>query len=83
MDKAALYDLVKGYLEGALRVEMESEFGRGYAQGLRTLQRYLATLEGSPVLQDKLPKPKGDESSWEVDRLRAEGAYDHGRDGWL
>lgn len=84
MDKAALYDVVKGYLEGALKVEMESDYGRGYVQGLRTLQGYLSALEGSPVLLDKLPKPKkADDSSWEVDRLRAEGAYDHGRDGWL
>ena len=58
MDKAALYDVVKGYLEGALKVEMESDYGRGYVQGLRTLQGYLATLEGSPVLLEKLPKPK-------------------------
>lgn len=58
MDKAALYDVVKGYLEGALKVEMESDYGRGYVQGLRTLQGYLATLEGSPVLLEKLPKPQ-------------------------
>lgn len=54
MDKAALYDLVKGYLEGALKVEMKSEFGRGYVQGLRTLQGYLETLEGSPVLLERV-----------------------------
>ena len=58
MDKAALYDVVKGYLEGALKVEMESDFGRGYVQGLRTLQGYLSALEGSPVLLEKLPKPQ-------------------------
>ena len=23
-----------------------------------------------------------DDSHWDIDRLRAEGAYDHGRDGW-
>lgn len=26
--------------------------------------------------------PEVDEASWENDRLRAEGAYDTGRDGW-
>lgn len=51
MDKAALYDLVKGYLEGALKVEMESDYGRGYVQGLRSLRNYLETLEDSPALQ--------------------------------
>ena len=54
MDKAALYDVVKGYLEGALKVEMESDYGRGYVQGLRTLQGYLETLEGSPVLLERI-----------------------------
>jgi len=26
--------------------------------------------------------PKVDEASWEVDRMRVEGAYDQGRGGW-
>lgn len=56
MDKAVLFDAVKGYLEGALKNEMDSDFGRGYVQGLRSLQSYIKLLEGSPVLQDLLPK---------------------------
>lgn len=51
MDKAGILECVKNYLEGALTVELESDFGRGYLQGLRSLQNYLNQLE-------ELPKPE-------------------------
>ena len=37
------------------------------------------------VLQAQLDKARknASDASWETDRLRAEGAYDSGRDGWL
>lgn len=56
MDKAMLYDLIESYLEGALKVELESEFGRGYMQGLRSLHGYIEALKVSPVLQEMLYK---------------------------
>lgn len=34
------------------------------------------------MVRGKRILPKRDDSHWEIDRLRAEGAYDAGRDGW-
>jgi hypothetical protein len=51
MDKAEILECVKNYLEGALSVELESDFGRAYLQGLRSLQAYIRQLE-------ELDKPK-------------------------
>jgi hypothetical protein len=51
MDKAEILECVKNYLEGALSVELESDFGRGYRKSLQSLQDYLKQLEA-------LPKPK-------------------------
>jgi len=48
MDKAVILEFVKGYLEGALKVKMDSEFGRGYIQGLQSLQEYIDQLEEQP-----------------------------------
>ena len=56
MDKAVLFDAVKGYLEGALQMKFESDFGRGYSQGLQSLQDYIKTLENSPFLLEQLSK---------------------------
>ena len=56
MDKTVTLNAVKSYIEGALRTEMESDYGRGYTQGLRSLQGFIELLEASPVLQDLLPK---------------------------
>ncbi len=44
---------------------------KGWRYDWSTFQIWERTVEG--VI---------DEASWEVDRLRAEGAYDSGRDGW-
>lgn len=56
MDKTVTLNAVKAYIEGALRTEMESDYGRGYNQGLRSLQGFIELLESSPVLQELLPK---------------------------
>lgn len=56
MDKTVTLNAVKAYIEGALRTEMESDYGRGYNQGLRSLQGFIELLESSPVLQKLLPK---------------------------
>lgn len=56
MDKAVMLNAVKAYIEGALRTEMESDFGRGYNQGLRSLQGFIESLEASPVLRELLSK---------------------------
>lgn len=45
MEKAALYDFVKAYLSGALKVKGETDFSRGYEKGLATLQEILEKLE--------------------------------------
>ena len=55
MDKTVTLNAVKAYIEGALRTEMESDYGRGYNQGLRSLQGFIELLESSPVLQELLP----------------------------
>jgi hypothetical protein len=47
-DKASLYQFVKDYLEGSQRPDLsDSDFGRGYKQGLASLQKLLGTLEES------------------------------------
>lgn len=51
-----MLNAVKAYIEGALRTEMESDYGRGYNQGLRSLQGFIELLEASPVLQELLPE---------------------------
>ena len=56
MDKSVMLNAVKSYIEGALRTEMESDFGRGYNQGLRSLQGFIELLEDRPVLRELLPK---------------------------
>jgi hypothetical protein len=48
MDKAEILECVKNYLEGALTVELDSDYGRAYLQGLRSLQGYIRQLEGLP-----------------------------------
>lgn len=45
---------------------------KGWRHDWSTFQIWERTVEGVV-----------DEASWEVDRLRAEGAYDSGRDGWI
>lgn len=45
MDKADMFECVKSYLEGALSVDLQSDFGRGYLKSLRSLQEYIAQLE--------------------------------------
>lgn len=56
MDKTVTLNAVKAYIKGALRTEMESDYGRGYNQGLRSLRDFIELLESSPVLQDLLPR---------------------------
>jgi hypothetical protein len=48
MEKADILEFVKAYIQGALKVKMESEFGRGYIQGLQSLQEYIDQLEEQP-----------------------------------
>ena len=48
MDKAEILECVKNYLEGALSIELETEFGRAYLKGLRSLQSYITQLEELP-----------------------------------
>ena len=45
MDKAALYDFVKAYLSGSLKVQFDSDYARGYQKGLTNLQEILEKLE--------------------------------------
>lgn len=45
--KAAFYVFVKDYLEGAMKPQMSSEFGRGYKQGLASLKSLLERMEQS------------------------------------
>lgn len=45
MDKEHLYDYVKAYLEGAMLPKVDSDFARGYQQGLRSLKEILERLE--------------------------------------
>jgi hypothetical protein len=45
MEKAALYDFVKAYLSGALKVQFKGEYARGYHKGLANLQEILEKLE--------------------------------------
>lgn len=47
MDKEHLYDFVKSYLEGAMLPKVDSEFSKGYQQGLRSLKQVLEKLEES------------------------------------
>lgn len=56
MDKTVTLNAVKAYIEGALRTEMESDYGRGYTQGLRSLRDFIELLEDCPILQELLPK---------------------------
>ena len=56
MDKTVMLNAVKAYIEGALRTEMESDYGRGYNQGLRSLRDFIELLEDCPILQELLPK---------------------------
>lgn len=56
MEKAVMLNAVKSYIEGALRTEMESDYGRGYNQGLRSLRDFIELLEDCPILQELLPK---------------------------
>jgi len=51
MDDAMKYEMVKQYLEGALSIELESDFGRAYLQGLRSLQGYIRQLDNHPQAQ--------------------------------
>jgi len=45
-DKARLYQFVKDYLEGSQRPDLsDSDFDRGYKQGLASLQSILANIE--------------------------------------
>lgn len=48
MTKGDILEFVKGYIQGALKVKMDSEFGRGYIQGLESLQEYIDQLEEKP-----------------------------------
>lgn len=45
MNKEHLYDFVKGYLEGAMKPKVDSDFARGMQQGLRSLKQILERLE--------------------------------------
>ena len=45
MNKEQLYDFVKSYLEGAALPRVESDFARGYQQGLQSLKQILEKLE--------------------------------------
>ena len=45
MTKEQLYDFVKSYLEGAALPRVESDFARGYQQGLQSLKQILEKLE--------------------------------------
>lgn len=45
MDKAVLYNFVKAYLSGALKVKGDTDFARGYEKGLASLQEILEKLE--------------------------------------
>lgn len=47
MNKEQLYDFVKSYLEGAMLPKVESDFSKGYQQGLRSLKEILEKLEAS------------------------------------
>jgi|LakMenEpi03Aug12_release.lakeMendotaPanAssembly.Ray.scaffolds.fasta_scaffold957680_2 hypothetical protein len=49
MTKEQLYDYVKNYLEGAMKPKVDSDFGRGYQQGLRSLKQLLEKLETGEV----------------------------------
>lgn len=48
MEDAMKYEMVKQYLEGALSVKLESDFGRAYLQALRSLQEYVDQLDEKP-----------------------------------
>lgn len=56
MDKAALYDFVKAYLSGALKVKGESDYARGYEKGLASLQEILERLETPDIFDSKTLK---------------------------
>lgn len=45
MEKAEMFECVKSYIEGALLVDLQSDYGRGYLKSLRSLQEYIAQLE--------------------------------------
>lgn len=42
MDK---YELVRMYIEGALSIELDSDFGRAYQKSLRSLKDYMTQLD--------------------------------------
>lgn len=42
MDK---YEMVRRYVEGALQVELDSDFGRAYQKSLRSLKEYMIQLD--------------------------------------
>ncbi len=49
MTKEMLYEFVKNYLEGAMKPKVDSDFARGYQQGLRSLKQILERMETENV----------------------------------
>jgi hypothetical protein len=45
MDNAMKYELIKRYIEGALSIQLESDFAYAYQKGIKSVQEYINYLD--------------------------------------